>query len=171
MEMATARTINRAGYVTLEDVTGTLAAGIGDRDGREQAFRIRVLRIREQLRAFRRLDNPTQIHDGDAIADVFDHREIVGDEQVGDPELRLQVFEQVDDLCLDGYVERLNRFVANDQPWVERQRAGDAKPLALSARELVRIVAHLRGTQANALEQRGYALVALGARQRLVHGE
>ena len=35
----------------------------------------------------------------------------------------------------------------------ERQRAGDADALALAARELVRVVGHLRGPQADAGEQ------------------
>ena len=43
------------------------------------------------------------------------HREVVGDEQVGEAELLLQVFEQVDDLRLDRDVERRDRLVADDQ--------------------------------------------------------
>ena len=47
-----------------------------------------------------------QVHHGHAMADAFDHGHVVGDEQVGKPELGLQVEQQVDDLRPDRYVER-----------------------------------------------------------------
>ncbi len=57
----------------------------------------------------------------------------------GEAELVLQVLEQVEDLRLDRDVERRDRLVADDQLRLERERAGDADPLALAARELVRV--------------------------------
>ena len=99
------------------------------------------------------LDDPAQIHHGHAVADVLDHRQVVGDEQVGEAELLLQVLEQVDDLGLDRHVERRHRLVADDQLGLHRQRAGDADALALAAGELVRIAAHVVGLQADGLEQ------------------
>ena len=65
--------------------------------------------------------------------DVLDHRQVVGDEQIGQLELVLQVVQQVDDLRADGHVEGADRLVADDQARVERQRAGDADALALTA--------------------------------------
>jgi hypothetical protein len=41
-----------------------------------------------------------EIHDRNAMADVFHDREIVSDEHVGQTELLLQVLHQVDDLSL-----------------------------------------------------------------------
>jgi hypothetical protein len=41
--------------------------------------------------------------------------EVVGDEDVGEPELALQVLEEVEDLRLDGDVERGDRLVADDE--------------------------------------------------------
>ena len=43
-----------------------------------------------------------EVHDGDAVREVFDHGEIVGDEEIGESELALEFFEQIDDLRLDG---------------------------------------------------------------------
>ena len=63
----------------------------------------------------------------------------MGDEQVGQAELLLQVFEQVDDLGLDRDVERRDRLVGDDEIGVGRERAGDADALPLAAGELVRV--------------------------------
>ena len=67
------------------------------------------------------------------------------------PSFFLQLLEQVDDLRLDRHVQRRHRLVADDELRLERERARDADPLALAARELVRIAlghvleeAHLR---------------------------
>lgn len=46
------------------------------------------------------LDDLAQIHHRHSIRDVADHTEVVGDEQVGQAELVLQLLEQVDDLSL-----------------------------------------------------------------------
>ena len=59
----------------------------------------------------------------------------------------LQVREQVDDLRLDRDVERGDRLVADDEPRLDRERAGDADPLPLAAGEFVRIALRvLRGS-------------------------
>ena len=72
------------------------------------------------------------------VADVADHRQVVRDEEVGEAELLLQVGQQVDDLRLDGHVERRHRLVADDQLGPERERARHADALALTAGELGR---------------------------------
>ena len=85
------------------------------------------------------LDDLAEVHDGDAVGDVPDDRQVVGDEDVGEAELVLQVLEQVDDLRLDRHVEGGDRLVADDELGLERERAGDADALALAAGELVRV--------------------------------
>ena len=62
--------------------------------------------------------------------------------------LLLQIVQQVDDLRLNGHVQRGNRLVADDELGVERQGACDADALALSAGELVRIAVAVIGLQA-----------------------
>ena len=47
-----------------------------------------------------------QIHDADTIRDMSDHRQIVGNKQVRQVHLFLDVFQQVDDLSLDRDIER-----------------------------------------------------------------
>ena len=84
---------------------------------------------------------------------MADDVEVVRDEDVGEAEVALQVLEQVEDLRLHGDVERGHRLVADDQLRVDRERAGDADPLALAARELVRKAVVVLGVEADDLEQ------------------
>ena len=89
-----------------------------------------------------------EVHDRDPVADVLDDAHVVGDEQVGQAELALEVLQQVEDLRLDRHVERRDRLVADDEVGLEDERPGDPDALALAAGELVRIaprVVRLRG--------------------------
>ena len=54
-------------------------------------------------------------------------------------ELRLQILQQVQDLSLDGHVQRGHRLVADDELGLQGQRPGDAHPLAAAAVQLVGI--------------------------------
>ena len=80
--------------------------------------------------------------------DVLDDGEIVGDEEVREPELVLQVLQQIDDLRLHGDVERGDRLVEHEELRIRRQRARDADALPLPAGELVRIALAVVGTAA-----------------------
>ena len=81
----------------------------------------------------------SEVHDGDAVGDLADHRQVVRDEDVRQVEVALQVAQEVEHLRLDRDVERRDRLVADDQLRRERERTRDADPLALAARELVRV--------------------------------
>ena len=88
-----------------------------------------------------------------AVGDVAHDVQVVRDEDVGEPELALQVLEQVEDLRLHRDVERRDRLVADDQLRVDRERAGDADALALAAGELVREAVVVLRVEADDLEQ------------------
>ena len=66
--------------------------------------------------------------------------EVVRDQDDRHAVLDLQRLHQLDDLRLDGDVERGRRLVRDQQLRVERQRHGDHRPLSHSAGELVGIV-------------------------------
>ena len=135
-----------------------LDLGVGDRDRRQQRLGVGVQRAGVELDARGDLDDAAEIHHGDAVADVAHHGKIVGDEDVGQPQPLLQLLKQVHDLRLDRHVERRHRLVADDQRRLERQRAGDADPLALAAGEFVRVAVGHVGQQAHHVEQAGDAL-------------
>ena len=46
---------------------------------------------------------------------MADHAEVMGDENVGQAVLLLEPDEKVDDLGLDGYVQRGNGFIGHDE--------------------------------------------------------
>ena len=79
------------------------------------------------------------------------------------PEFALELLEQVDDLGLDGDVERGDRLVGDDQLRVQRQRAGHADALALAAGELVREAVVVLGVEARrSRAARGRAALSAG---------
>ena len=106
-ETAAGRGVHGAWHVAFEDdaLAFVLYVGIGDRHGREQGLGVRVERVVVQLVARRELDEDAEVHHPDAIGDVLDHGEVVGDEQIGEASFLLQATHQVDDLGLDRDVE------------------------------------------------------------------
>ena len=57
----------------------------------------------------------TMFEDGNLIADMFNHGEVMGDEEVGEIELFLKIHQKIDDLGLDRNVEGTDRFVTDDE--------------------------------------------------------
>src|SRR5687768_12964158 len=156
VEVAAARRIGRAGEIACDDDTLAvfLDCGIGNRDGQKQRLRIRMLRVIVQFVGRPDLDDLAEVHHGHAVADMPDHREVVRDEQVRQVEFSLKIFQQVDDLRLNGHVQRGDRFVADDEFRLEGQRARDADTLALPAGEFVRVAVDIKRIEADALKQR-----------------
>ena len=112
-----------------------------------------MLRVHVQLVAVGELDGLAEVHHHHPVGDVAHDVEVVGDEDVREPELFLQVLEQVEDLRLNRDVERRDGLVAEDELRVDRERAGDADPLALAAGELVREPVVVLGVEADDLEE------------------
>ena len=69
----------------------------------------------------------------DPVGDIFDHAQVVGDEQIGAGGFFLDILHQVDHLGLNGYVQGRNALVRDDQLRVHDQCPGDAHALALAA--------------------------------------
>lgn len=59
----------------------------------------------------------------------------MGDEEVGELAFLLEFQQQVEHLGLDGYVQRRDGFIQNDEAGVQRQGACDADALALAPGE------------------------------------
>ena len=86
-------------------------------------------------------DDMAEVHDGDAVGEVADDAEVVGDEEVREVEFALDVLEQIEYLGLDGDIEGAGAFIADDDVGFDGEGAGQADALALAARELVRVAA------------------------------
>ena len=76
-------------------------------------------------------------------------RQVMRNEQVGQSPLLLQLLEQVEDLGLDRNIQGADRFIANQQPWFDRQGTGDPDALALTAAELAGIAAGVLRSEPN----------------------
>src|SRR6266566_8213218 len=98
-----------------------------------------MARIEQDLADLTLLDELTAVHDGDVLADLGDHGQVVRDEHQADAGLAAQPRQQAQDLVLDGDVERGGRLVAQDDLRVAGQRDRDHHALPHAARELVRV--------------------------------
>ena len=86
-----------------------------------------------------------QIHHADIIADMADNCKVMRHKQVCDSGFSLNFFKKVNDLCLNRHIQRRDRLVTDDKLRIARQRACNAKPLALTAAHLMReAMAHRR---------------------------
>ncbi len=115
VEVTTTGPIDRIGHITREHYSFFLGSGIWNRDCRQQSFCIRVLGLGVELTRWRNFNNTAQVHHRHSIADVFNHRQIVRYEQVGQTHFGLQILQQVDHLRLNGHIERRNGFVAHNE--------------------------------------------------------
>src|ERR1700722_14058775 len=101
VKTATARRIDRAWDVTLQDDRGTADGRVRHRHRRQQRLGVGMLRAGENLFPRRDLDNLAEIHHCYTVGHMFDDREIMTDEEQRETEFPLQVLQQVDDLRLD----------------------------------------------------------------------
>ena len=81
----------------------------------------------------------TEIHHGDAVADMRHHAQVVADENIGQVEITLQVGEQIEHVGLDRHIERGHDLVANNQRRLQHQRTGNIGTLLLPAGNFMRI--------------------------------
>ena len=107
------------------------------------------------------------VHHDDAVGVARHHAEIVRDDDQRDVELARQVLHQLQDLRLDGDVERGGRLVGDDELGIAGEPDRDHHALAHAAGELVRILVEpaFGVGDADELQQ----LDGAGARLRVVH--
>ena len=108
------------GHVDCRDIRLTpkpLLGRIGNRRGSEQRLRVGMIGAFADLGCGTHLHEPTTVKHGHSVGEMPHDGEVVTDEQVAQPKLLLQAAQQVEDLCLDGQVERADRFVAYHQTW------------------------------------------------------
>ena len=139
----------------------------------EQRLRIGVLRILEHRLCRTLLANLAIAHHDHVVGDFADHGQIVGDEQHRHLVLLLQVADEVEDLLLDGHVERRRRLVGDQELGLAGDRHRDHHPLLLAARHLERILVYaLFGFRnADLAEQRNAARPRLAGRQAHVQAQ
>ena len=87
---------------------------------------VRMIGRCEQFLGWGRFHHSAQIHDVDSIGDVLDHAEVVADEEIGQRQILTEVHEQIENLCLNGDIERGHRLVADDALGLDREGPRDA---------------------------------------------
>ena len=113
--------------------------GVDDGDRPHQAVRVGMERPAEQHLAGTGLHNAPPVHDRHSGAEKSDHRKVVGDEEVGEIVLPLELAQEIQNLRLDRDVEGRDRFVEHDEAGFGRERARHRDALALPT-------GHLGGT-------------------------
>ena len=148
--------VQRVRYLALHRRAG--AAGhvnVGNRV--EQHARVRVPRAaglgREQPGLVGQFHQPPEVHHAHLIAHVPNHGQVVRDEQIGQALLALQVFHDVEHLRLHRHVECRGGLVTNQKLGLRGERPRDGDALALTARELMRILFHVGSGQAHREQQ------------------
>jgi hypothetical protein len=90
-------------------------------------------------------DDPPAVHDGYPVGESFDDREVVRNEQAGEPQLGLQRADQAENPGLRRGVQRAGRFIGQDQVRIQRDCAGDGGALLLPAGQFMRVPVTERG--------------------------
>src|SRR6266700_3638871 len=139
MEMTTGRRSGRRWNLPDDARQHAALRGIRNRRGIAKHARIGMARRREHARLRPLLDDASEIHHRYARAEPADHPEIVTDKHEGEATARLQFLQQQQDLRLHRHIERRYRLVRDEQLRLQRERAGNADALALSAGEFMRI--------------------------------
>ena len=98
-----------------------------------------MARIFEDRFAVRKFDEVAEIHNAYTVGNVSYDGQIVRNEEVRKVFTLFEFLQKVDYLRLNGHVESGNALVANAEFRLDRQGAGNAHPLPLTARKLVRI--------------------------------
>jgi hypothetical protein len=110
-------------------------------------------RVVKQLVPIGQFDDLAQVHDADPPRDVAYGGKIVSDKQYAKLTFTLQGLEQVDDLCLDRYVQRRNRLVRDEKLWSKREGPSYSDSLLLATTQLYRPATCSLTRQANLSQQ------------------
>ena len=80
----------------------------------DERLGVGMQRLLQNRAGLTKLDNFSEIHHPDSVGDMFHNREIVRDEDKRQLHLVPKEDEQIDDLRLDGDIERGNRLVRDN---------------------------------------------------------
>ena len=162
-ERAARRHVQRAGNVAFQDDSlGTLGdLGIRNRNRRKQGLRVGVDGAVIELIRVRCLYYSSKVHNSDSVRNMSDYQQVVRDEEISNTELFLQLFKHIDDLRLDGNVQRGYGFVADDEFGIYSQRSRDTDTLSLAAGELVDVSCRMLRVQSDQFHEAEDLLSAL----------
>ena len=123
------------------------------RDGGDKGAGVVGLGMGEDVVGTTTLHDAAALHDHYTVGEELDHREVVGDEEVGVVVEPLEVVEEVEHLRLHADIEGRDTLVADDELGLQDKGTGDAGALALSAAELVGVAVIPGGVEAHLLHK------------------
>ena len=111
VEAAARGWVEGAGDFAGEHDVFPLVIGMGWQGGGKQGLGVGMQRMGAEFLAVGQLDYLTQVHHGNAMADVGDGGQVMANEEITHPQGLLQMFELVDNLGADRDVQRRHRLV------------------------------------------------------------
>ena len=120
-------------------------------------------RLKESI-ARRDLNDLPEIHHRDTVSDIANHAEIVRSKEHGQSKISPQRRQEHENLRPHGNVQRRYGLIGNNDPRIERERAPNGDPLALTAGKFMRKAVDIRTgwRQSNQFEQPPHFTVDFG---------
>src|SRR6266852_5156855 len=140
MKRAAGREVDEIRWEALDRLQRFVALFVESRYGTQQRPRVWMLGVGKDIHGGAGLDDAARIHHHHALAHPGHDAQVVRDQDRGGAELPVDLAQQVEDLRLDGDVERSRRLVGDQYLGRGGQAHGDHRPLTHPTRELVRIV-------------------------------
>ena len=133
-----------ARHLALDGAQHRLALPVEPGHGGQQQSGVGVGRRGKNLLHRAAFHHPPAVHHGHVIGHVGHHAHVVGDQHNGGADLVAQALHQVQNLRLDGHVQRRGWLIGDQQAGPAHQGCGDHDALAHATRQLKR---ELRGAQ------------------------
>ena len=89
-----------------DPMTMSCCLRIRDRNGRQKRQGVRMDRMIHQFIRICNLHHPYQIHDCDPVRNMLNDQKVVGNKEIGNAQLFLQILKHVQDLRLNGNIQR-----------------------------------------------------------------
>jgi hypothetical protein len=129
----------------------------------DQRPRVGVAGAGDDLGDWRHLDEPSGVHDGEAVDELRHQPHVVADQDHRRAQLLLYTRQGCHNLALHDDVERAGRLVGDDDLGPQARRDSDAGALLHAARELVRVHSRDAARQPDLDQESGDALFLFAA--------
>ena len=101
MKLTSGRRIRRGRNASFQNDSAHLSLRIRNRNRGEERLRIGVKRIGKEILRIAELHNISKIHNTDRIGNMFHYGKVMGDKEIRQFELLLQILQKVNYLCLN----------------------------------------------------------------------